>query len=286
MKKVWVIWGLALLALLLFAGYQYYTFYDGKLKIVFCDVGQGDAILIKTPNNKYILVDGGPDRLVLNCLAEHMPFWQRRIDLVILTHPHADHFFGMFYVLERYHMGSFATERLVNKTKAYDELLQQLEAKNVPVQYILAGDQWSIGSAVFNVVGPSSEYLRQTSPGGTIGESKEFASVVLEIKYGTFSTLLTGDSQVDGLNDAQMMIDLPIDVLHVPHHGSLSGLDEEVINVLEPSLAVVSVGAKNRYNHPHPQIMQLLQSHQIQSLRTDMKGDVVIESDGTLFSLE
>lgn len=280
MKNVLGIVGVGCFALLFFVGYQYIRFHDGKLKVVFCDVGQGDAILIKTPNNKYILVDAGPDRLVLDCLAEHMPFWQRKLDLMILTHPHADHFFGMFYVLERYEVKSFATEKLVNKTQSYEEFLKQLDEKSVPSQFISAKDQWVIGSVLFEVVGPTQEYLAQTSPGGTIGEHNEFASVLLKVQYGTFSALLTGDSQVDGLEDASGQRDTAIDIFQVPHHGSLSGLNKEVLEAFKPSLAVVSVGRQNRYNHPHPQIMKLLQSHQIKSLRTDVDGDVVIESDG------
>lgn len=282
MKKVWIIIGIAFVSLLLFAVFQYITFSDGRLKIVFCDVGQGDAILIATPSKKYILVDGGPDRKVLNCLAKHMPFWQRKIDLMILTHPHADHFFGMFYVLERYEVGAFATEKLVNKTKAYEEFLKKLDENDVRSQFVLAGDYWQLGEMVLEVAGPSDTYLKQTSPGGTIGESKEFASVILQIRYRSFSTLLTGDSQVQGLEDALYET---IDVLHVPHHGSLSGLDKDVLNHLDPSLAVVSVGAENRYNHPHPQIVELLQSQQIKMLRTDQMGDVVIKSDGASFEV-
>jgi competence protein ComEC len=283
MKKVLVFLAIACLALLSLVAYEYKSSVDGKLHIVFCDVGQGDAIFIKTPNNKYILVDGGPDRSVLHCLDKHMPFWQRKIDLVILTHPHADHFFGMFYVLERYQIGAFATEQLANKTEAYEELLRKLKQQNVPSTFVSSGAQWKLGQTKVAVVGPTQKYLKQTSPGGTIGERKEFASVVIEVSYGTFSALLTGDSQVQGLEDAVPQLHNSIDVLHVPHHGSGSGLDKEILEELQPSLAVVSVGAENRYNHPHPQIMELLQSQQIQSLRTDQKGDIVIESNGQMW---
>src|SRR6266496_901047 len=95
---------LTVIALASLLTYQYFTFNDGKLHLIFCDVGQGDAILIKTPSDKYILIDGGPDRAVVDCLSRHMPFWKRNIDLMLLTHPHADHFFGMFYILERYNV--------------------------------------------------------------------------------------------------------------------------------------------------------------------------------------
>ncbi len=280
MNKIWIIISLTIFSLGLLTFWQLSKFNDAKMHVVFCDVGQGDAILIKTPDNKYILVDGGPDRSVVNCLAKHMPFWNRTIDLMVLTHPHADHFFGMYYVLERHHVRTFATENLINKTAAYKELLKILDAKSIPTLYALAGDQWDIGTVEIRVAGPTQSYLSQTSPGGTIGESKEFASLVLNVIYGEFSVLLTGDSQVVGLTDSRSQLELPIDVLHVPHHGSGTGLDEKILEDIGPSLAVISVGAENRYNHPHPRIMSILQSLQIEVLRTDQKGDIEIVSDG------
>jgi competence protein ComEC len=280
MKKVLLFGIFILLSLAMMTIWQSISFNDGKMHVVFCDVGQGDAVLIKTPNNKFILVDGGPDGSVLHCLARHMPFWKREIDLMLLTHPHADHFFGMFYVLERYAVKAFATEDLVNETKAYEELQRLLEQKKVPSQHVLAGDVWGIEEVRVEVVGPTDAYLAETSPGGMIGESKEFASLILRLQYGDFKILLTGDSQVRGLENAASALDGGIDVLHVPHHGSGSGLDNEVLETLGPDIAVISVGAENRYNHPHPQIMELLQSHQITTLRTDQKGDIEIVSDG------
>lgn len=280
MKK-FVLFGLCLLiSLAAFTVWQYIRFNDGKLHVIFCDIGQGDAVVIKTPNNKYILYDGGPDRLVLQCLADAMPFWHRKVDMVILSHPHADHFFGMFYVLERYDVGLFATEDLVNETKAYQELIRQIDKKKIRKTFVSAGDAWEVGGVRVDVVGPSEVYLQKTSPGGKIGESKEFASLVLQLQYDSFSTLLTGDSQVQGLEDAADQVQGEIDVFHVPHHGSKSGLDEKMLFTLKPSLAVVSVGAENRYNHPHPQIMELLQSQQIKTLRTDQMGDIEIVSNG------
>jgi competence protein ComEC len=276
--------GIIVLVILISLGammvWQYFTLNDGKMHVIFCDVGQGDAVLIKTPKSKYILIDGGPDRSVIHCLSEHIPFWQRHIDLMLLTHPHADHFFGMFYVLERYRVKAFSTEDLVNKTQAYEELVLGLEKQKVPKHFVQAGDSWETDGVQIRVVGPTDGYLEQTSPGGTIGESKEFASLVISVHYGAFEVLLTGDSQVSGLKDALDHMQQPVDVLQVPHHGSASGLDETVLQQFQPSLAVVSVGADNRYNHPHPLIMTLLQSHQIKTLRTDLEGDIIIMSDG------
>src|SRR3989344_6568995 len=115
MKKVFLIGTVLFFLLGCILVYQNITYNDKKLHVVFCDVGQGDAIFVRTPNGSDILIDGGPDDSVLNCLGKHMPFWDRDLELVILTHPHSDHFTGLFSVLKTYKIEIFATEELNNK---------------------------------------------------------------------------------------------------------------------------------------------------------------------------
>lgn len=284
MKKIVLLILVSSLALFLLFVYQRHLFRDGKLHIVFCDVGQGDGILITTPNNKHILIDAGPDKKILDCLANHLPFWERRLDIVILTHPHSDHFAGFYYVFERYDVSVFATEKLINKTAGFQELLRIVADKKIPQHFVSAGDRWQIGTVKLTIAGPTKEYLELTSPGGTIGESREFASVVTYLSYGEFDLLLTGDSQVSGLMEAFEQIGKSIDVLHVPHHGSSSGLDDQVLDLLQPQLAVISVG-KNRYGHPTKFTLNLLKGKRIKILRTDQVGDVEVASDGNVFGL-
>src|SRR3989344_499996 len=136
MKKYLLI-GIALLFLLcVFSLFQYLKFSDGKLHVVFCDVGQGDGIVIRMPNGKMIVVDGGPDDAVLDCLSGHMPFWQRTIDVAILTHPHSDHLMGFLPVMQRYTVKLFATEQLVNNTASYRNLQDLLKEKKVSTVYL------------------------------------------------------------------------------------------------------------------------------------------------------
>jgi competence protein ComEC len=279
MKKILffvLIMGFGLCSLII---YQYFHFNDGKLHVVFCDVGQGDATLIITPNHKYILVDSGPDKRILDCLSRSMPFWQRTIDLAILTHPHSDHYSGYYYVLQRYNITHFVTENLNNKTAGFGELIRIIKDRKIPLQYVSAGDKWRIGEVTLTVAGPTKEFLNTTSPGGFIGEGKEFASVITKVSYGKFSALLTGDSQVSGLMDATDHILQTISVLQVPHHGSSSGLDEHILKNFQPQLAVISVG-KNNYGHPTNYALQLLQEKGIKILRTDQQGSIEVVSDG------
>lgn len=284
MKKYLLIISIAVLALCCFLAYQYIRFNDGKLHVVICDVGQGDGILIRTPGQKYILVDAGPDKKILDCLGRHMPLWQRDIDLALLSHPHNDHFMGFYYVKDRYNIRAFATESLRNTTPSFEMLISKLREKHVPQRIVWAGDRWKFGDGVEVVIqGPDQAYLNQTSPGGKIGESKEFASLITRLQYGSFSVLLTGDSQASGIEEALKENGESITILHVPHHGSATGLTANLLEKLAPKLAVISVG-KNNYGHPSIATQYLLKY--IPTKRTDKDGDVEMVSDGKAWYID
>lgn len=261
--------------------YQFAKFNDGKFHIVFCDVGQGDAIFLRTPKGTNILVDGGPDTSVLSCLSSHMPFWERDLELVILTHPHADHLNGLISVARRYKIGSFATENLKNNTAVFETLMDELENQKIKIQYVYEGDRFLFSDGVIlDIVGPSREFIEKTSPGGVIGERSEFANIQSLFSYKDFSVLLTGDSQATQLHEAAESIGLrKINVLQVPHHGSKTGLDSGILDIIKPELAVISVGKNNKYGHPAESIIKILKDKDIKILRTDEYGEIEIESD-------
>ncbi|MBI4096547.1 MAG: MBL fold metallo-hydrolase [Candidatus Levybacteria bacterium] len=267
--------------------YQNITYNDKKLHITFCNAGQGDAIFVRTPQGSDILIDSGPDNAVLNCLGQHMPFWDKTLELVILTHPHADHFTGFFSVLKNYKVKSFVLEELGNKTIGFNSLTEEIKARKIPQKFIFAGDRFVLKDGVMlEIVGPTQEFIRQTSPGGTIGEGAEFASVETLIKYGKFSALLTGDSQAAELEEMLKLIQHDnLSILQVPHHGSRFGLTAGILDSLSPKLAVISVG-KNKFGHPTQFILDLLKSAGIKTLRTDQNGEVEIISDGKIFKIQ
>ncbi|MBU4098576.1 MBL fold metallo-hydrolase [Patescibacteria group bacterium] len=281
MKKYLFFVCLSFISLLTIFVYQYVYFYDNKLHVVFCSVGQGDAIFIKTPTNKHILIDGGPDNSVLSCLSEQMPFWERRLDLMILTHPHADHFIGLVDVIDRFITLSFATERLGNKTQSFKGLGTIITEKKISQRIIFEGDRYKLGDDIFlTVEAPSQELLRRASPNGMIGESGELASLILKLTYKDFDILLTGDAQAEALSEAVSHDYDSIEVLQAPHHGSKTGLNEAIIERIAPQMAVISVGDKNSYGHPNQDVLQILAERGIKILRTDRKGDIEIVSDG------
>lgn len=262
--------------------YQNITFNDKKLHVVFCDVGQGDAIFIRTPQGSDILIDGGPDDSVLACLGKHMPIWDRTIEIMILTHPHADHFTGLFAVLKNYKIKSFVSEDLDNKTVGFNSLMDKIKEQKIPVRFVFAGDRFILkDGVVLKIVGPTGELLSQMSPNGLIGESGEQASLESILTYGRFSTFLTGDSQALELEEMLKLIQHDnLDVLQAPHHGSKTGLSQEILDILSPKIVAISVGENNKYGHPAPFILDLLKSNNIKIFRTDQNGDIEIISDG------
>ena len=280
-RKIIFITVITLVSLVGITLWHWHDYYDGKLHVVFCNVGQGDGIFIRTPKGLDIIIDGGPDDSILSCLSNHMPFWDRDIELMILTHPHADHLNGLLSVVKRYTLLSFATEKLENKTLGFQKLIDLVKERNLKIQYVVAGKKIKTADGVaFSIVGPTQEFLEKTSPGGVIGESSEFGSVETLVSFGSLNVLLTGDSQASELKEALVNGYVSsVSVLQVPHHGSKTGLDEEVLNALAPKLAVISVG-KNKYGHPTPQTLALLKNNGITVLRTDQHGDVEIISDG------
>jgi len=281
MRKYFLIGTVLLFLLGCILVYQNITYNDKKLHVVICDVGQGDAIFIRTPRGSDILIDGGPDDSVLSCLGKHMPFWDRTIELMILTHPHADHLNGLITVLNHYKILSFVSESLINKTAGFSELIKVIANQKIKTRYVYAGDRFLLSDSLnIQIVGPNKEFLQTTSPNGLIGESGEFASLEILVKYNFFSALLTGDSQVMELKDAISSGLKDVDLLQIPHHGSRFGLDQEILNVLSPKIAVISVGKNNKYSHPTPFILDLLKSLNIKTLRTDQMGDIEVISDG------
>lgn len=289
MKK-YLIFAVAIV--LFFAGlslYQVIIFNDGRLHVTICDVGQGDAVVIRTPAGQVIIFDGGSDREVLGCLSRSLPFWQRRIDLMLLSHPHADHLNGLVDVLKSYSVRQFATEDLANSSDGFKALQASVKKEGIIWQTLLRGDSIKMsGGLNLIVVGPTKEYLDKTSINGQIS-SNEFASLEMLLKYGEFKMLLTGDSQYQQLTEAislhrELLSD--ITVLQQPHHGSRTGITPEIISILSPDLAAISVGVKNSYGHPAPNILSMLQNAGVRISRTDKEGDLRLVTDGKSYNLQ
>lgn len=248
---------------------------DNKLHIYFFDVGQGDSIFIKTPQNYQILIDGGPGNKVLYELGKAMPFYDRTIDLVILTHPHADHVIGLIEVLKRYQIEQVLINSITYDSAEYQTFLNLVEELKIKKNPFLAGDQIKLKDSV---VLESSWPKRQTDIFETLDVNR--ASMIFRLSYGNFSALFTGDAELSEENPELISFEWErVNVFKVPHQGSKGAVTREPLLKLKPKLAVILVGP-NKFGHPSDEVLELLESAGSEILRTDQDGTVEVVSDG------
>ncbi len=247
--------------------------FDNKLRIWFFDVGQGDAIFVETPEGEQILVDGGPGEAVLSKLGSVMPFWDRTIDMIVLTHPHADHTTGLIEVLERYQVDQIVLTGVNYHSKTYQAFLEHVEDESAKIITIDRPMDLSLGSVKIQAIWP--KYSVENQNVKDINET----SIVLKIVYADSSVLLTGDMYESQETELASLIG-DIDVLKVPHQGSLTSSSVGFIDVIDPEIAVITVG-ENSYGHPAPVVVRRYLDHGSKLYRTDLDGDILLISDGT-----
>lgn len=245
---------------------------DGLTHIYFLDVGQGDSILITTSVGEVILIDGGPSAEVVAHLDAILPFWKRNLDLMVLTHPHADHVTGLVEVLQRYRVEQFIYNGSVYGTNIYATLLASLEAASVPVTIPQAGDYYNFSPCQLEVLYTNQLTTTVTDPNDT--------SLVTQLTCQKFDLLLTGDMSTtieNQLVEAGVLSD--VEVLKVGHQGSHTSSGQRFLETVLPNLGVISVG-KNNFGHPHADILARYEKLGIPIWRTDESGTVEIATDG------
>lgn len=279
MRKLIILSLLVVLVFVAFSFFEYFRFHDNKLHIVFCNVGQGDAIFIRTPSGKDILIDGGPDQSVLSCLSRHMPFWDRQIELMMLTHPHQDHYMGLIHVLKRYTTLSFASQRYGSLEKPYQELASMLASKQARLQSVCQSDAFRLSDGLsIEMLWPKEcGKLHEIPQEKTLDPNT--VSLVQLLRFGKFKLLLTGDAEGDIQNQIRSL-ESDVDVLKVPHHGSIGAVDDEFLDLIKPELSIIMVG-KNSYGHPSKKVIEQLRNSGSRVLRSDLDGEVEVITDGT-----
>ncbi|MXY92344.1 MAG: DUF4131 domain-containing protein [Caldilineaceae bacterium SB0670_bin_27] len=252
---------------------------DGQLHVYFLDVGQGDGIFIQTPSGRQVLIDGGDDGQQLFAeLGAVMPFWDRHIDRAIVTHPDWDHIGGQVDLPSRFGLGQAIISENVRDHEDSQLWLAALEAENVPVAGLQQGAWLDLGDgvALWALWPPREKFLT-----GLEENDKNERSLVLKLVYGSFSVLLTGDAGLS--SEAQLLREgqpVAAHVLKVGHHGSEHSSSPAFVEAVGPSVAVIQVGAENRYGHPDPEVLEVLDGRLV--LRNDRAGRVHIWSDGRL----
>lgn len=275
-KKIGTLATLLITVVLVLAGWLRagHVFGDPRLIVWFFDVGQGDAIFIETPSGKQILVDGGPGDVVLDKLSAVMPFWDRSIDDIILTHPHADHLDGLVSVMDRFqieHLYWTGVDYFSTLSPAFHQALLQLS----DVQEVVKPATLDFGD------GARLQFLYPTSSlAGDKMDDLNASSIVSLLTYGETSVLLTGDITADHESEIASALTTPIDVLKVAHHGSAYSSTNIFLQSADPRYAVISCGLSNDYGHPAPSTIQRLRSLGAEIFRTDLQSDIRLVSDG------
>ena len=245
------------------------------LQVSFLDVGQGDSIFIDSPVGNQVLIDGGSGRGVLRVLGSEMPFYDRTLDLIIGTHPDADHIGGLSFILDRYRVTGILTDQGQSQTEAFDlfnTLSQKEQAKLVEG---IEGTRVVLGGgAVLDIIFPDT---------GLEASDTNDGSVVALLRYGQNSFLLTGDisQKVENYLAQKFGSDLDVDVLKLAHHGSKTSSSDYFLRATSPEWAVISAEKDSRYGHPHIDVLKRLDVQDISYINTADQGTITFLSDGT-----
>jgi len=265
---------------------------DGNLHVVFCDVGQGDAILI-IKEDVQMLVDAGPGSAVMECLDGNMPFWDRKIEVVVNTHPDRDHIGGLDKVMNEFEVGKLVINGMRGENEDSQEVLELVKERGVEVVIPKAGDRIVMGEMEFDVWWPEDkqgEVMAWRDMGYGVGEEEEDMnkmSVVGLLSWNDFEVLLTGDiGQEEELALKRSGVLRNVDVLKVSHHGSKFSSDEKFLEVVRPKEAVIMVGEKNSFGHPTDEVLMRLDQVGSRVWRTDEQGEIEIVSDGLGYWVE
>jgi beta-lactamase superfamily II metal-dependent hydrolase len=249
----------------------------GTLTVAYLDVGQGDSILIRSPNGQIMLIDGGRSvNLAQQVIIPQLQAWgASQVDVLIPTHPDADHISGLVGMVENYPVKLAALTGQVHATQIYERLLTGIRDKNIDALQVRTSTPIPFDSTVrIDVLGPDDDAVQS--------DDTNNASIVIKLTYGQTSFLFTGDAEMP---ENQVILghgfDVRSTVLKLGHHGSRTSTTESWLRAVQPQLGIISVGANNSFGHPHPEVIAALKAVGVPYLRTDEHGTITITSDGT-----
>lgn len=277
MKKIKIV-ALGILLVAIFLVYSAYFSLrpSDKLKVSFFDVGQGDSSMIETPNRAKVIIDGGPNNSVLAKIGRSLSFYDRTIEILIITHPDSDHLAGAVEVLKNYDIGLVLTNGRECATKICGEFEKIAKEKNIKIVTARTGQKIDFGgNAIMDIFLPS-----QAQAFSGKKEDNNF-SIISRLSYGADSFLFMGDAEVkEELALLAAWPDLSAEVLKVGHHGSKNSSNQLFLDKIKPKFSIISVGAKNRYGHPTSEALEKLEKIGSEIFRTDLGGDIKLESKG------
>ncbi len=253
----------------------YLDFRENRRTLTFAilDIGQGDAIFIESPTGVQLFFDGGPPGKINSKIKNALPFYDKNIDALFATHPDADHVGGFDYLVKNYKIKYFFESGVLGDSLLYSNLKKEVEKNKITSLNLDANMKLHIGGGAYiEIIFPDRDV--------TFWDTNE-GSMVARLVYGEHEFLLTGDI---GAYTEKILVDKGVDIksdfLKVGHHGSRGSTRDFFLEKVDPEYALVSVGLKNNYGHPHPDVLSLLEEKGVETLRTDMLGSIVIKSDG------
>lgn len=243
---------------------------NGKLVFFAIDVEQGDGLLIRTPNNSYIMIDAGSEKAeeYLNKFLGDSNI--DKIDYVIATHPHEDHIGNLDYIIYKYNVKKVYMPRVTTNTKTFEKLMEAIKSKNLRIITAKAGQSFEVDGVKFEFLAPNKDKY----------EDLNNYSAVLKISYKNNKILLMGDAEKLSESEILKKYDVKADIIKIGHHGSVSSTGKSFIKKVNPIYAVISCGKNNDYGHPHKETLELLNTLGIKVLRTDIDGTIIFAMDG------
>lgn len=243
-----------------------------KLKVYFLDVGQGASQLLVTPSGKTMLIDAGNNDKEQVMLDYMKQYHISKLDVVIGTHPDADHIGGLDKVIDQIPVETIYMPKVQSNTKTFESVLKSIKNKGLKVKTAKAGLSWDLDDEVHvDMLAPTRSY-----------DDSNNMSAVVKVTYGQTSFLLTGDAESASEKDMIASgADLQADVLLVGHHGSNSSTTLSFLKKVNPKYAVIQVGKGNTYGHPKSAILSRLQKQGVEVFRNDRQGTVEVDSDGS-----
>ena len=245
-----------------------------EMQVHFIDVGQGDSILIESPSGKTMLIDGGVKGAGQQIVSYLKELGINKLDIVVATHPDADHIGGFIPVLDNMTIEQFYDSGKVHTSQTFEEMLTRIDEKNIPYHVPKIGDDIEFDKDVNVKVLNANDQATDNND----------ASIVLKMTYGNVSFLLTGDAGV-ALEKEMLRYDVKATVLKAGHHGSNTSSSEEFIQAVKPEVTILSYGEDNKYGHPHAEIVDRLQAIGSKIYATADLGTITVSTDGVNYTV-
>ena len=245
-----------------------------EMQVHFIDVGQGDSILIESPSGKTMLIDGGVKGAGQQIVSYLKELGINKLDIVVATHPDADHIGGLIPVLDNMTIEQFYDSGKVHTSQTFEEMLTRIDEKNIPYHVPKIGDDIEFDKDVNVKVLNANDQATDNND----------ASIVLKMTYGNVSFLLTGDAGV-ALEKEMLQYDVKATVLKAGHHGSNTSSSEEFIQAVKPEVTILSYGEDNKYGHPHAEIVDRLQAIGSKIYATADLGTITVSTDGVNYTV-